>query len=115
MEELYNQYKEKGFVVIAFPCNQFGKQDPGTNEEILNFCRTNYGVNFPIASKSEVNGENEEPLFKFLKDKSESSGEPIKWNFTKFLIDKTGAIVKRYEPPVKPEEIKKDIEYFLNK
>lgn len=113
---MYKEYKDKGLVVIAFPCNQFGKQDPGTNEEILNFCKTNYGVTFPVMAKVEVNGEDEEALFTFLKTAAgNGTPDPIKWNFTKFLVDRSGTIVKKYDPPVKPKNIKKDIEEFLNK
>ncbi len=97
--------------MLAFPCNQFGAQDPGTNEEIRNFAKTKYGVSFPMMAKIEVNGENEEPLFSFLKKASD--GQEIKWNFAKFLIDKTGEKVSSYAPDVKPEDLKKDIEKII--
>lgn len=112
MEALYKEYKDKKFLVAAFPCNQFGGQDPGTNEEIRNFAQSKYEVSFPIMAKIEVNGENTEPLFSFLK--KTSNGEDIKWNFAKFLVDKTGEGVTAYAPTVAPEDLKKDIEKLLN-
>lgn len=112
LEALYKEYKDKKFLVAAFPCNQFGGQDPGTNEEIRNFAQSKYGVSFPIMAKIEVNGENTEPIFSFLK--KASNGEDIKWNFAKFLVDKTGERVTAYAPTVAPEDLKKDIEKLLN-
>lgn len=104
----------KGLEIIGFPCNQFASQDPGTNDEIKSFCQLNYGVTFPMMSKIEVNGENEEPLYTFLKnEKGGLLGKAIKWNFTKFLIDREGNVVKRFAPSVQPKDIKKVIEMML--
>ena len=116
LETLYKKYREKGFVVLGFPCNQFANQEPGTEEEIQNFCRVNFGVTFPMFSKIEVNGENAHPLYAYLK--SEQSGilgtEAIKWNFTKFLVDKKGKVVARFGSSTKPKEIEEEIETLLN-
>ena len=110
IQRLYDDYKEKGFIVLAFPCNQFGAQEPGTNEEIKSFCSLNYGVPFPIMDKVDVNGVNESPLFTYLKkEKSGLFGEDIKWNFTKFLIDREGMVVKRFASNTKPEKLRDDI------
>ena len=115
LEALYQKYKEKGFFVLGFPCNQFGSQEPGTEEEIQNFCRVNFGVTFPMFSKIDVNGDTTHPLYQYLK--SEQPGflgtEMIKWNFTKFLVDREGNVVKRFGSATKPEEIQKDIESLL--
>ena len=114
LEELYKKYKDKGVSVIGFPCNQFGKQDPGSNDEIQEFCQLNYGVSFPMMGKIEVNGSGADPLFKHLKD--EAPGlitKNIKWNFTKFLVNADGEVVKRYAPTTKPAEIEKDIDDLL--
>lgn len=110
LEKLYKDHKDKGFTVIGFPSNQFGGQDPGTNEEIRGFCQLNYGVTFPMMAKIEVNGENAAPIYTFLK-KEEGGilGDDIKWNFTKFLIDRYGNVVKRYAPTTTPEAIEDDI------
>lgn len=114
LEELYRQCHMKGLEIIEFPCNQFAAQDPGTNDEIKSFCQLNYGVTFPMMSKIEVNGENEEPLYTFLKnEKGGLLGKAIKWNFTKFLIDREGNVVKRFAPSVQPKDIKKVIEMML--
>ena len=114
LEALYKEYKDKGFTVIGFPSNQFGGQDPGTNEEIRSFCQLNYGVTFPMMGKIDVNGDNAAPLYTFLK-KEEGGilGDDIKWNFTKFLVDKYGNVIKRYAPTTTPESIKDDIEKLL--
>lgn len=110
LEELYKKYKDQDFVILGFPCNQFAKQDPGTNEEILEFCQVNYGVTFPMFAKIDVNGKNVHPIYKYLKTELPGSlGKRIKWNFTKFLISKDGIPLKRYGPTVKPEDIEKDI------
>jgi glutathione peroxidase len=115
LEALYQQYKDRGLVVLGFPCNQFGAQEPGTEEEIAQFCELNYGVNFPIFAKIDVNGPHTHPLFKFLK--SEKSGflgtEAIKWNFTKFLLDREGNVVKRFAPSVAPADLSPEIERLL--
>ena len=115
LEELYEKYKDRGLEVLGFPCNQFGKQDPGSNDEITEFCQLNYGVSFPMFGKVEVNGSDADPLFKHLK--AEAPGalgtESIKWNFTKFLVDSSGKVIKRYAPKTKPADIAADIEALL--
>ncbi len=115
LEALYEKYRDQGLEVLGFPCNQFGKQDPGSNDEITEFCQLNYGVSFPMFGKIEVNGGGADPLFKHLK--SEAPGalgtEAIKWNFTKFLIDPSRKVLKRYAPKTKPEDIAADIEALL--
>jgi len=114
LEALNQKYKDKGLVIIGFPCNQFAHQDPGTDDEISSFCRLNYGVTFQIMQKIDVNGANAHPIYKYLKDNSKSTlGKAIKWNFTKFLISKDGSEIKRYAPTVKPEDLEKDIEAML--
>jgi glutathione peroxidase len=115
LESLYRKYKDAGLVVLGFPCNQFGSQEPGSEKEIQNFCRVNFGVTFPMFSKIKVNGEETHPLYRYLK--SEQSGilgtEAIKWNFTKFLIDKEGRVVERFGSSTKPNELEKKIEKLL--
>ncbi|MBW8241164.1 glutathione peroxidase [Muricauda oceani] len=115
LEKLYQKYKDRGFVVLGFPCNQFGNQEEGTSEEIQQFCQVNYGVSFPMFEKIEVNGKKAHPIFKFLKSKLSGGllGSKIKWNFTKFLLDKDGVPVKRFGPTSVPKEIEKDIEKLL--
>lgn len=114
LQELYATYKDRGFAVLAFPCDQFGHQEPGTDDEIASFCQTNYSVDFPLFSKIEVNGDNAHPLYKFLKsEKGGLLGDAIKWNFTKFLIDKQGNVVDRYAPITPPDNIARDIEREL--
>ncbi|CAB5210655.1 peroxiredoxin hyr1 [Rhizophagus irregularis] len=110
LESLYNKYKDQGLVVAGLPCNQFGAQEPGTEEEIVSFCSATYNVTFPLFAKIDVNGENESPVYKYLK--SQQPGD-IKWNFEKFLIDKSGKVVKKYTSSVKPEEISSDIENLI--
>ena len=110
LEELYKKYKDQGLVVIGFPCDQFAHQEPGSDEEIAEFCRLNPGVTFPLMSKIEVNGENAHPIYKYLKDAAKGTlGSAIKWNFTKFLISRDGSSVKRYAPTTKPAAMEKDI------
>ena len=110
LNSLYNKYKEHGLVILGFPCNQFGNQDPGTDEEIQSFCQVNYGVTFPMFSKIDVNGQNAHPIYKYLKNSlSGAITDDIKWNFTKFLIDKTGKPIKRYGSNVKPVDLEADI------
>ncbi len=115
LEKLYNKYKEKGFMVLGFPSNQFSNQEPGTNSEIKEFCTLTYGVDFDMFAKVDVNGENEAPLYTFLK--SEESGilgtESIKWNFTKFLVDSNGQVIDRYGSITKPMEIEPEIKKLL--
>lgn len=114
LQELYDTYKEKGFVVLGFPCNQFLRQDPGTIEEITTFCQINYGVTFPIYAKTHVKGKNQSDLYKYLVNTAEQNkGKKISWNFEKFLINKDGEIVNRFSPKVKPIELKNDIEQLL--
>ena len=106
LETLYEKYKDKGFEILDFPCNQFGRQAPGTEEEIVKFCKAKYNVSFKQFAKINVNGKNESPLFSFLKsERSGLFGRNIKWNFTKFLIDGNGNVVKRFSPTVTPEKI----------
>lgn len=114
LEELYKEYKDRGFEVLGFPCNQFANQDPGTNKEINEFCLLNYGVSFSMFEKIDVNGENTHPIYKYLKKEAKGVlGEKIKWNFTKFLVDSKGNVIKRYGSMTKPEKIKSDIEKLL--
>jgi glutathione peroxidase len=137
LEKLYETYKDKGFTILGFPCNQFGGQEPGTDEEISQFCSLNYDVKFPIFQKIEVNGENTHPLYQYLREQAPEEGNldenstlfkhlsakapellegsKIKWNFTKFLIDQDGNVVKRFAPTTTPEEMKEDIEKLLSK
>lgn len=114
LEKLYQSYKDQGLVVIGFPCNQFGSQDPGSNEEIGEFCQKNYGVSFLMMQKIEVNGDNEHPLYTWLK-KQEGGflTDGIKWNFTKFLVNRQGEVVDRYAPTTKPEAIEPEIVKLL--
>ena len=114
LEELNQRYKDKGLVVIGFPCNQFASQDPGSDEEISNFCQINYGVTFQMMKKVDVNGKNADPIFQFLKDRSKNIfSDDIKWNFTKFLVASDGVTVRRYAPTVKPNRMRKEIEEML--
>ena len=115
LEALYQDYAAKGLVVLGFPCNQFGHQDPGSNEEIGAFCQKNYGVSFPMFQKIEVNGEAAHPLYKYLKASAPGvlGTQAIKWNFTKFLVDSQGRVVKRFASADKPEKIAKDIASLL--
>lgn len=138
LQKLYEQYKDRGLNILAFPSNQFGGQEPGSNEEVEAFCQVNYGVTFPLFAKTDVKGEHAHPFFKHLIAAAPFSGfdtedpagqrmqamfqdrmpqelenNEIKWNFTKFLIDREGNVVKRYESPVKPEQIAADIEKLL--
>ena len=115
LEALYKRYKDEGFTIIGFPCNQFGHQEPGSDEEIAQFCQLNYGVTFPIMKKIDVNGGNEDPVYKFLK--SQKSGmlglRGIKWNFEKFLVDKKGKVYERYSSLTKPSSLSETIEELL--
>jgi len=116
LQELYAKYHDRGLEVLGFPCDQFGHQEPGSDAEIQSFCELNYGVTFPIFSKIEVNGTGAHPLYKFLKDeKSGLLGDSIKWNFTKFLVDKQGSVVERFAPQTTPERISAEIERELAK
>jgi len=110
LESLYKKYKEQGLVVLDFPCNQFAGQAPGTEAEIVSFCQLKYHVSFPQFAKIKVNGDEADPLYKWLKNqKGGLLGSAIKWNFTKFLVDREGNVVERYAPTRKPEDIEKDI------
>jgi glutathione peroxidase len=116
LQELYAKYHDRGLEVLGFPCDQFGHQEPGSDTEIASFCEVNYGVSFPLFSKIEVNGDNAHPLYKFLKnEKGGLLGDAIKWNFTKFLVDKQGSVVERFAPTTTPEKIAADIERELAK
>ena len=116
LEKLYRAYKERGLTVLGFPCNQFGGQEPGDADEIANFCSLTYDVSFPVLAKIEVNGDGADPLFKYLKKAKPGllGSQAIKWNFTKFLIDKDGNPVARYAPTDKPEALAPAIEKLLS-
>jgi glutathione peroxidase len=115
LEELYEQYRDQGLVVLGFPCNQFGRQEPGSESEIEEFCQLNYGVSFPMFAKIDVNGPQADPLFKYLKKSSKGilGSEKIKWNFTKFLVNRSGEVVARFAPTVKPKDLAGKIESLL--
>lgn len=114
LEQLNREYNEKGLEILGFPCNQFAKQDSGSNAEIQKFCQLNYGVSFTMFEKIDVNGEKAHPLYKYLKGEAKGLlSEKIKWNFTKFLLDSEGNVIKRYGPTVSPLKIKVDIENLL--
>ena len=114
LEGLYQEYKDAGLEIIGFPCNQFGKQEPGTADEIKNFCESNYGVSFELSEKIDVNGSNAHPAFKYLKSELKGKlNDSIKWNFTKFLIDRNGVPFKRFSATVEPEEIKPFIDELI--
>lgn len=115
LEKLYEKYKDQGLVVLGFPCNQFGAQEPGSEDEIAGFCEKNYGVTFPMHSKIDVNGPDAHPVYQYLKGEKKGllGTEKIKWNFTKFLVDPQGKVVKRYAPTTKPESIASDVAKLL--
>ena len=114
LQDLYEKYQSKGLEILDFPCNQFGHQAPGSDEEITDFCQSRYGVTFRQFKKIEVNGEGEEPLYTFLKSQQKGvMGNNIKWNFTKFLVDKKGNVVERFAPTVTPEKIDEKIKELL--
>ena len=117
LEEVYEKYRDQGFEVLGFPCNQFGGQEPGDSEQIGAFCEKNFGVTFPMFEKVDVNGADAHPLFSYLK--SEAPGllgtKDIKWNFTKFLVDRSGKVVDRFAPTTRPDAITKDIEKLLER
>jgi glutathione peroxidase len=115
LEQLWRQFGERGLAVLGFPCNQFGGQEPGSAEEIAGFCTTQYDVTFPVFGKIDVNGSDAAPLYRHLKEHAPGllGSQAIKWNFTKFLVDRTGNVVRRYAPTTKPEDIAKDIEKLL--
>jgi glutathione peroxidase len=115
LEKLYDGHKDQSFEILGFPCNQFLSQDPGSDSEISSFCELNYGVTFPMFSKVEVNGPNTHPLYELLKSEAKGmlGSEKIKWNFTKFLVDAEGNIIKRYAPNTEPKDIEKDVVELL--
>ena len=114
LEELYQTYVDRGLVVMGFPCDQFGHQEPGDDEEIADFCELNFGVTFPLYSKIDVNGSDAHPLFKWMQAQQKGTlGSKVRWNFTKFLIDTDGNVVKRYGSTTKPEDISADIKELL--
>jgi len=115
LQQLYDEYYPRGFEVLGFPCNQFGSQEPGTEDEMAAFCERNYGVTFPMFAKVDVNGENTHPLFKYLKSQAKGvlGSEAIKWNFTKFLVDRNGQVVGRFASNVSPLKLKEEIEKLL--
>ena len=115
LESMYKELKDEGLEILGFPCNQFAQQDKGTDSEIAGFCMKNYGVSFPMFSKIEVNGEGEHPLYRFLKSQAPGilGTKKIKWNFTKFLINQNGEVVKRFAPTAKPVDIKKHVVALL--
>ena len=117
LEELYRAHRERGLEVLGFPCNQFGMQEPGSAEEIGVFCERNYGVSFPLFAKIDVNGPSADPLYRFLKQSRPGlfGSRRIKWNFTKFLVDRTGRVVDRFAPSTKPQDIAKRIEELLSR
>ena len=116
LESLYNKYNDKGFEILGFPCDQFGHQEPGSDEDIAQFCSLNFGVSFPLFKKTNVNGPDANPLFDELKNEAPGllGTKRIKWNFTKFLVNAQGKVLKRYAPTVKPEAIEKDIAKLLS-
>ena len=117
LEELYQHFPKDQFVILGFPCNQFGFQEPGSDSEIQQFCSMTYNVTFPVLAKVDVNGGNTDPVYQFMKEKAPGllGSEAIKWNFTKFLIGKNGEVLKRYAPNTEPKEIKADIEEAVKK
>ncbi len=115
LEELYQKFKDKNFVIVGFPCNQFGAQEPGSDSDIQQFCQLNYGVSFPVMAKVDVNGANTAPVYDFLKSSAPGllGTEMIKWNFTKFLVGKDGRVIERYAPQKEPKDLAGDIEKAL--
>jgi glutathione peroxidase len=115
LEQLWETYRDRGLVIVGFPSNEFGGQDPGTDEQIASFCQLNYGVSFPMMSKVQVNGNEAHPLWKWLTKEAPGilGSQAVKWNFTKFLVGRDGKVIKRYAPTDKPQSLKKDIEAAL--
>ena len=116
LEAMYKKYKDKGLEILGFPCNQFGNQEPGDSEQIAEFCELNFGVTFPLFKKIDVNGPETHPLFKYLKAEAPGilGSQAIKWNFTKFLVDKNGKVIKRFAPTDTPEKIEQDVAELLS-
>jgi len=116
LQYLYEKYHDQGFEILGFPCNQFGKQEPGSEQDIETFCQKNYGVTFPMFAKVDVKGDNAHPLFKYLTEEAGGMlSDQIKWNFTKFLVDREGQVIDRFAPQTKPNKLESDIEQALNK
>ena len=115
LEAMYQKYADRGLAVLGFPCNQFGAQEPGTADEIGSFCQKNYGVSFPMFEKIDVNGDGAHPLYRWLKSSAKGllGSEGIKWNFTKFLVDRNGNVIDRFAPTTKPEDLKSNVEALL--
>ena len=114
LEALYQKYKDQGLVIVGFPCDQFAHQEPGSDEQIAEFCRINHGVTFPLMKKVDVNGKDAHPIYKYLKSETKGLlGSSIKWNFTKFLINRDGTVIKRYAPTVTPAKMENDIKAML--
>jgi glutathione peroxidase len=114
LQQLYDDYADQGLTILGFPCDQFGHQEPGTEEEIGEFCQKNYGVSFPMFSKIDVNGDGTHPLYRWLKDtRSGALGTNIRWNFTKFLVGRDGRVIKRFGPSKEPDKLRADIEAAL--
>ena len=116
LESLYERYKDSGLEILGFPCNQFGYQEKGSNDEIRSFCKVKFGIKFPMFEKIKVNGKNAHPLYRYLKEKAPGilGSKKIKWNFTKFLVSKNGEVIKRYAPNITPEKIEADIKEALD-
>lgn len=116
LESLYERYKDSGLEILGFPCNQFGYQEKGSNDEIQSFCKVKFGIKFPLFEKIKVNGKNAHPLYSYLKEKAPGilGSKKIKWNFTKFLVSKNGEVIKRYAPNITPEKIEADIKEALD-
>ncbi|NUN05949.1 MAG: glutathione peroxidase [Bdellovibrio sp.] len=116
LEEVYKDFKDQGFTIVGFPCNQFGAQEPGSNQEIQQFCELNYGVSFPVMGKVNVNGEDTAPIYDWLKESAPGilGTEMIKWNFTKFLVGRDGKVLKRYAPQDEPAKIAEDIKKIIS-
>ncbi|NGM82665.1 glutathione peroxidase [Paenibacillus sp. 7124] len=115
LQKLYDKFKDRGFAVLGFPSNQFASQEPGSSEEIQEFCRLNYGVSFPMYEKIDVNGDNAHPLYKYLTKEAPGAlgSKSVKWNFTKFLVDREGRVLKRFAPTTTPESIEEEIKTLL--
>lgn len=115
LQAIYEKYKEQEFEILGFPCNQFGRQEPGTEEEIISFCELNYGVSFPMFAKVDVKGDSAHPLYTYMTDQAPGilGMKAVKWNFTKFLIGRDGKVIDRFAPQTKPEELEKEIEKIL--
>ena len=114
LQQLYEKFADHGFTVLGFPCDQFGNQEPGTEEQIASFCQRNYGVTFPMFAKVEVNGDGAHPLFEWLRSAGRTPGKPISWNFTKFLVGRDGQLIRKFSTSTEPAELADDIEQALD-